>query len=238
MAGQEMVMPTAVASTPEVAALPPEKHKGSIIEIIILVVVSLIAVAGASFAVYYYLEWEDASTNVEGQIDEAVATARADEREKAEEIFAEREKEPNRRFTGPADYGSLSFMFPKTWSVYVANDASQPGSDFEAYLNPGQVNTALNPNTISALRVSILNQSIDTARMQYDGLVVGGQLRQKVFRNDSIIGDRFEGEFNNEIVGIMIMFKINDKTAILRTDAMIFQSDFDRIIETITLNSF
>ncbi|MCL1840063.1 hypothetical protein FWF89_03700 [Candidatus Saccharibacteria bacterium] len=223
------MMPVDAMAIPE-----PKRGKGSIIEIIILILVSLIAVAAAGFAVYFYLQWDESRTNVEGQIAEAVAIARADERQIAEEIFAEREKEPNRRFTGPADYGSLSFMFPRTWSVYIARDASI-GGDFEAYLHPGEV-SEVGQSTINALRVSIINQPIDTVRMMYDAMATTGQLKQSVFQNATITGDRFEGEFNQDITGIMIMFKINDKTAILRTDAMIFRNDFDKLIQTITLN--
>jgi len=213
--------------------LPMEK-KNSIVEIIILVVVSLVAVIAIGFATYFYLQWGEAQTNIDGKIAEAEAIAREDQQRIAEENFAEREKEPNRVFTGPADYGSLSFMFPRTWSVYVAKDASR-GGDFEAFFNPGQVN-AVAADTINALRMSIINRPIDTVRTTYDGLVKSGKLSQSVFQMGSITGDRYEGEFSTNITGIMIMFKVNDKTAILRTDAMIFSSDFERLIETVTIN--
>jgi hypothetical protein len=230
---QPGAMPEVVPGTPVIAAVP-EKKKMSIIEIIILVVVSLIAVTGISFAVYFYIQWDEAQSNVDGKIAEAEAIAREDQQRIAEANFAEREKEPNRRFTGPADYGSLSFMFPRTWSVYVARDASR-GGDFEAFLNPGQVNE-VGVNTINALRVSIINQPIEIVRMQYDSMVLSGQLTQSVFQNETITGDVFRGEFNPSISGIMVMFKVNDKTAILRTDAMIFEEDFNRVIRGITIN--
>jgi len=209
-----------------------EKRKNPLVEIIILVAVSLVAVSAIGLCVYFYLQWSEAQRNVDGKIAEQVAIARDDERRTLEEVFAEREKEPNRVFTGPADYGSVSFMFPRTWSVYVAKDASR-GGDFEAFFNPGQVN-AVGNDTINALRMQIVNRPIDTVRTTYDNLVRNGRLTQSVFQIDSITGDRYEGEFSPNIVGIMVMFKVYDKTAILRTDAMIFRDDFEKLIETLT----
>jgi len=230
---QQPVQP--VASVPGIEALPPVKmNRLSIGELLIMIVASLLAVAGISFAVYFYFQWDEAQTNVDGKIAEAEAIAREDERRIAEEVFAEREKEPNVRFTGPADYGSLSFMFPRTWSVFVEKNAIG-GGDFKAYMHPRQVEP-IGDYTINALRVSIIDRSIDVVRKEYDALVKSGKLRPSVFKNETISGDRFEGEFNKSIVGIMIMFKINDKTAILRTDAMLFRDDFDKLIQTITLN--
>jgi hypothetical protein len=222
-----------VQSMPVSAPVMPEK-RGSVVEIIVLVVVSLIAVAATSFAVYFYLQWSEVQTDVDGQIEKAVAIAREDERQKADEFWAEEMKKPNLRFTGPVDYGSVSFMYPRTWSVYVAKDAVS-GGDFEAYFNPGQVNP-VGANTINALRVQIIDRQIDSVRTTYDGLVKSGKLTQSVFKNETITGDRFEGEFNQNIRGIMVMFKVNDKTVILRTDAMIFKDDFESLIQGITLN--
>ena len=228
----------AVSTVPTVSAVPVipvmGKCKTSIVEIIILVVVSVVAVTAISFAVYFYLQWGEAQTNLDGRIAEAEAIAREDQQRIADAVFAEELKLPNRRFTGPMDYGSVSFLFPKTWSVFIESDASQ-GGDFEAFLNPEQVNQ-LRYGAIHALRVSIKNQPIDVVRQTYDGMVTSGQLRQSVFQNETITGDRFEGALEVNIVGIMIMFKVNDKTAIIRTDAMIFKEDFDKLIAGITLH--
>jgi hypothetical protein len=214
--------------------LMPEKKRSSVAEIVILVVVSLIAVTAIGLAVYFYVQWREAQTNIDGKVAEAVEIARGDERRMADEFWAEEIKKPFLEFTGPADYGSLSFMFPRTWSVYVAKDASR-GGDFEAYFNPGQVN-AVGAETINALRMTIINRPIDSVRTTYDNLVKSGKLSQSVFQMGSITGDRYEGEFSTNITGMMIMLKINDKTAILRTDAMIFKGDFERLIETVSLS--
>lgn len=225
---------SAVEAAPSSVPLPPKKSNATLIETIILVVVSLIAVTAIVFAVMYYTRWDEAQTNLDGKIAAAEAIAREEQQSIDEANFAEREKQPNLQFTGPSDYGSLSFMYPRTWSVYVAKDASKSG-DFEAYFNPVQVN-AVGSSTINALRMIIYDRSIENVRTSYDNLVKSGKLTTKVFSVGDKTGDWYEGAFNNDITGAMVMFKINDKTAVIRTDANIFRSDFDALVQTITFN--
>jgi hypothetical protein len=49
--------------------------------------------------------------------------------EKPEYVILEREKYPYKTFSGPEDYGKLTFEYPKTWSVYIAAAANK-GGDF------------------------------------------------------------------------------------------------------------
>jgi hypothetical protein len=224
-----------VVSTPLTPTPPKEKSsRGTLIETIVLIAVCIVAATAIVFAVVFYLQWNDSKTNVQGQIDSAVATATEEQRAISEANFAEREKLPNLEFVGPADYGSLSFMYPRTWSVFVNRDAST-GGDFEAYFNPIQVNP-LGENTINALRVYIFDRPIDQVRAQYDALVRNGDLTSSVYTVGNITGTKYEGAFNPNITGIALMIKINDKTAIIRTDAEIFRRDFETLISTIRTN--
>ena len=224
----------ATANRPAVPVLPKQKGRGSVAEAILLVIVCLVAVAAIIFAVYFYLQWNEAQMNVDGKIAAAEAVAREDQQTIDEANFAEREKQPNLEFVGPGDYGSLSFRYPRTWSVYVAKDASG-GGDFEAYFNPGQVNE-VSETSINALRLTIYNRRIEEVRTSYDSLVSAGNLTMSVFSVGDITGDRFEGAFNEDIVGSMVMFKINDKTVVLRADAGVFKSDFNALIATMKHN--
>ncbi|MFV0485159.1 MAG: hypothetical protein ACK5MU_02960 [Candidatus Saccharimonadales bacterium] len=225
-----------LVSSPGMPALPADAKakKSALIETIVLIVVCLIAAAAIVFAVVFFIQKNEAETNIEGKINAEVALAVEEQRSIDESNFAEREKLPNSEFVGPSDYGSLSFMYPKTWSIYVAKDASN-GGDFEAYFNPIQVNPA-SENTINALRVYIYDRPIDQVRTTYDSLVKSGKLTSSVYTVGDITGTKYEGAFNNNITGIALMIKINDKTAVIRTDAEIFRTDFEALIATIRKN--
>ena len=42
---------------------------------------------------------------------------------------------------------------------------------------------------------------------------------------------------NTEFSGYIIVFKIRDKTAILQTDSILFESDFNKILDSVTFNA-
>ena len=142
-----------------------KKDVSGLVKTIVIVALSLIAVTFIGLFIWMTVQYNDVSTDVNGQIEVAVAEAKDEQATKMEAEFLEREKYPYKVFAGPADYGQLTFEYPKTWSVYVAAAATE-GGDFNAYFNPGQVD-AVGKETINALRVSIQNTSFDKVTEQY-----------------------------------------------------------------------
>ena len=225
----------ALTSTPPPVAMPASQKtvNRNLIETIILVVVSVIAVVFIGLFVWKYIEWDAVKTDVDGQINAAVAVAEAETTAQLEAEFVEREKYPYKTFTGPADYGSLSFEYPKTWNVYVARDASS-GGDFEAYLNPGEVQPVGN-STINSLRVIIRDTAFDSAVRTYDNYVKSGRLKLETRNVGSTIANVYTGELpSGGLQGIVTMFKLRDKTVVLQTDAMLFADEYFKLLDTVT----
>jgi hypothetical protein len=204
---------------------------GWLITTIGLIVLCLGAIA---VAVWAYMSYTEQKTNVDGKVDVAVITAKKEQADSDEAKFAEREKEPNRQFVGPDDYGRLTFNYPKTWSVYVNKDASIGGT-YEAYLNPISV-PAVSASQQYSLRVSIEEKNYDAVIASYDSLVKKGDLRSSAVSVDGNNGTRFDGSFSKDIRGSAVVYKIRDKTVTLRTDADTFKPDFDALITTVKFN--
>lgn len=202
---------------------------------IIGLLVAVVALGGLSG--WLYLEYDKEKTTVDNQISLAVAEATKAQAEKDEEKFEEREKEPNREFAGPEDYGQLSFKYPKTWSVYEASSAGSGGT-YSAFLNPIIVPSVSNNSaTQYALRVTILNSQYDRVLDTYKNQLKKGEITSSPISVNGHDGTRFDGQFNKNIRGAAVIFKIRDKTAIVQTDAHVFMSDFDKLVETIDFNS-
>lgn len=215
------------------------KHKyeqgaitGSLIAIIFL---SVFVVAAGSAAIWAYSNYTEQKTNVDGKIDLAVAKAKKEQGDIDAAKFAEREKEPNRQFVGPDDYGRLTFSYPKTWSVYVAKDITE-GGDYLAYLNPVTV-PPVSEKQQFGLRVIIEQDDYDAVIKTYDARIKKGDLRSGVFNANGNAGIRFDGNFTKDIRGSAVVFKVRDKTVTLRTDADTFKPDFENIIKTINFNN-
>lgn len=206
----------------------------SLIKTVALVITILIALGLAVLSIYLYSQLDDARTNVEGQIEEAVETAVYEKTTELEAEFAEREKSEYRTFLGPVDYGELSFKYPKTWSLYIAKDASK-GGDYEAYMHPIEV-AAISNDTPYALRITIYNKSFDDVAKTYDSLIKKGELTLSVGEINGESANIYTGTLPNKLNGKAALFKIRDKTVLLQTDSELFFGDFDTLISTITYN--
>lgn len=205
---------------------------GGLIGIILL---TLAALALAGLSVWLYIQYSDQKANVDGKIEAAVATAKRDQAESDEAKFAEREKEPNRQFVGPNDYGRLTFSYPKTWSVYVDNDGSK-GGDYEAYLNPVKVPPVGSSSQRFALRVLIEEQDYQDVVEDYDSRIEKGDLKSSATSSNGKSGTRLDGAFSKDIRGAVVIYKLRDKTISIFTDADTFKPDFEKIIKTIEFN--
>lgn len=231
-----MAAPLAHPHVTSPAAAPYDPHarksKRSLVETIILVVVSLIAVTFIGLFIWKYLDWDNVKTDVDGQIDAAVAMAVSENTTKLENEFLEREKYPYKTFSGPADYGSLNFEFPKTWNTYIAADAAN-GGNFEAYLNPGEVQP-VSKQSINALRVQILDQSFENVARSYERLLKNNQLTVTTRSVGGAVANVYTGTLPNNIYGIATIFKLRDKTILLQTDAELFAEEYYKLLDTVT----
>ena len=163
---------------------------------------------------------------------------------KAVKSYNRQKQNSFKTFAGPVDYGSLTFEYPRTWSVYVAADASS-GGDFNAYFNPIQVD-AVGKDTINALRVTIRNKGFDDVVEEYQkamdkknfNLTVESVTVGNAEKGTSVTANRYTGTIpGTDLSGYIVVFKIRDKTAILQTDSVLFKEDFDKLLGTIVFNA-
>ncbi len=237
--------PTAPPVAPRNAFAPPSvapagavkvnsQGNSSLIKTIIIILLSLLLVGALLLAYYFSNEYKLASTDVQSQIDTAVIAREKEISDKLEADFAEREKLEYRDISGPEDYGSLSFKYPKTWSVYVLKDASK-GGDYEAYLHP-RIIPPLTNETVIALHVRITSETFESAVNRYQGLIRDNKITPSIITINGQDANRYDGTLLNNLEGSVVIFKIRDKTVTIETDATIYRDDFDKIIETITFN--
>lgn len=216
------------------ANLPPVKRKGPKLWMILTIVFIILTLASLGVAIWAYMNYSDQKNNVDSKITEAVALAEKEQADRLEKAFEEREKEPNHLFVGPDDYGRLTFKYPKTWSVYEAEDAVE-GGEYQAFLSPGVVPPIANKQQY-ALRVTIEERDYDDVVDGYESRVREGKLTSSAVKADEQNGTRLDGSFTDDIRGSAVIFKIRDKTVTLRSDAETFKTDFEALIKTITFN--
>ena len=205
----------------------------SVITIIGLLV---LVVAFGAFSVWSYLSYLDQKKDVDTKIFDASAKARLEQSDKDESAFAIRENKDTKQFSGPSDYGHLTFDYPKKWSAYQATDVSEGGgATYEAYLNPDLVPPVSDTQKF-ALRVTIEQITYDKAVASYDSLVKKGDLKASVYNDGTHTGTLLTGSFNKDIIGSAVLIKLRDRTLTIRTDGDTFKDVFDSILKTINFN--
>ena len=191
----------------------------------------LFLVAGA-LAVWAYLSYDTAKTDVEGQIQTAVTEAKREQSDADYVKYQEESKNPRLEFVGPTEYGRVSFMYPRTWSVYVDNDASDR-QDYTAYLHPVSVPPVSNKESRYAMRLEILNEDYDKVVQGYADRLKKGELTSSTPEFNGNASTRFDGAFTKELRGSVVLMRVRDKTIRLSTDADVFKPDFEAVLETI-----
>lgn len=234
---QQPTQPIAPGAAAPSAKTPIQKAKTQrLIMLIAVIVTSLMAATFLGLFAWMYVMWDEAKTDVDGQVEKAVAIAVNEKQTELENEFIEREKLPFKTFAGPIDYGSLTFKFPKTWSVYVPDSANY-GGDYRAFLNPDLV-SVVSDGTINALRVSILGALADTIIADYQDAVEDGEMTVSVYKVNGANASLYSGILpdTDELRGHVAIFKIRDKTVLMQTDAEIFKDDFLKILDTVRYN--
>lgn len=220
-----------------------KKSTSGLVKTIVIIILSLVSVTFIGLFIWIFLQYRDVQEKADYNISVAVAKAK-DEQSEQDTISCENQKkEPLQAFSGPADYGQLTFEYPKTWSVYVESDAAN-GGNFSAYLNPIQVNT-VSKDTINALRVSILNDNYEDVVAKYRKevekkdakLTVQSVVIGNAEKGTEVAANRYTGTIpGTDLSGFIVIFKIRDKTVIMQTDSVLFEEDFDALLRTVTFN--
>jgi hypothetical protein len=203
---------------------------------IMIVVLTILFIGAGAFGVWSYMQYREAKTDVDGQIDAAVAIAKKEQAIEDEVKIQAAKENPYSQFVGPDDYGRVTFEYPRNWSVYEASDVSSGRGTYKAYLNPTFVPLISKSDNRYALRVTIEDKQYETVLRSYESRVEKGDLRSQSFTVDDQTGTRIDGEFSSKIRGAMVIFKIRDKTLTIQTDADTFKPKFDEIVKTIQFN--
>jgi hypothetical protein len=192
------------------------------------IAVGVIAVVLGGVMTWALINYYDQKNNVDSKVSIAVAEAKAAQLSADTAKFLEQEKMPTRQFTGPADFGSVAFSYPKTWSQYV-DDNGASGRSYSTYFYPLAV-PKISDATPYAVRVSITSRAYDTVLRDYKNDVDRGNLKTSSVTAAGAQGVRLDGTFSKERQGSMVIFKVRDKTLTIATDSKTFQTDFDELI--------
>lgn len=190
--------------------------------------------AAGSVAIWLFMQYNEVNSDVEGKRNVAVAEAKKEQMEIDDKNFQEKYKDPRQEFVGPSEYGRVSFMYPKTWSVYVDSDGSDR-KDYKAYFHPVAVPPVKAETSRFAFRLEIINKDYDSILAQYAGLLKKGDLASSTPEYNGIASVRYDGAFTKDLRGAAVIMRVRDKTIRISTDADTFKPDFKAVLDTIKI---
>lgn len=191
----------------------------------------LFLIAGG-LAIWAFMEYSQEKNGADAKVQVEVAKAKSEQAEIDQKKFSEESKNPRIEFVGPSEYGRVSFMYPKTWSVYIEKDGSDRG-DYVAYLHPKEVPSISNKESRFALRLEIINKDFNTVLKTYEQKIKKGELSSSSTEFNGISSTRIDGAFSKDLRGTVVLMKVNDKTVRFSTDADTFKPDFETVLKTL-----
>jgi hypothetical protein len=209
-----------------------KKESGILNVLVIPVVVLGVLVAGlAAFGVWSYQKYQDYKSNTDQKVSVAVDDAKTRQKQQLQALFLEEEKKPTRKFSSPSTLGTVNFQYPKTWSVYIANDA-KTDDQYDAYFNPDAVQPVQSDlQHPSALHVIVSTQEYSSILSNYSAMVQQKKLTATPIKLKAGSGMRFDGTFSDSgFKGAQIVFPLRDKTVQVFAENQQFVKDFDSII--------
>lgn len=204
-------------------------QRGSV-STILAVMFGLLFIITSIFGFWAFSEREKYKNDTDQLIEDAVVIAVQDTETEKDAEFTEREKLPTRTFTASATYGSLSFSYPKTWSVYLEESSS--GVVVDVYAHPNVI-PGFKSEQPYALRAEITSTSYEREVEVLERSIENGSLSVAAFRPEkvrSVLGIKATGEIDREVQGAIVLLPLRDRTIKVYTESREFLDDFNSIV--------
>ena len=192
---------------------------------LILSIVMLLCALG--FGAWAFSSRQDYKNNSDEKAEKAATIAVEQAKTEKDNEFLQREKEPYKIYTAPAQYGSFSFEYPKTWSGYADEQSNQ----LTIYMQPDVVSS--NSKTAYALKIEVIGQAYANVIRPLDNNIRQGKIKAYAYnlpKVPSVLGLRVDGEVDFGKQGSAIYLPIRDKTLRIVSEAPDKVPDLNNII--------
>lgn len=198
------------------------------------VIAAVLFIIAAGFGAWAYTERQDYKDNSDQKAAAAAEAAKMATQQEEAAKYTEEAKSPLKTFIGPADFGSVTFQYPKTWSGYVVQDSSSSSDmPLDGYFHPDVVPDVDLPASVFALRVSIVSEPYSEVLENYASSVEEGKAvvaPYKLPKVDSVVGSRVDGDIEQGKKGSMVLLPLRNVTLKVWTETDQYLNDFNGIV--------
>lgn len=215
----------------QIAAMPQPKQSHAL-EILVIVIIYILGIAAIGGAIYFFMQYDAKNKQITSARNAMVVDAKEEQKQLDDQNYAKRKALTSKEFTGPSQYGSLTFKYPKEWNVYIANE-SETSAEYEAYFHPDPIPPVKSNKSIYAFSFRIVNSSYEQTAQKFTS---NNKISTVPFSSGPITGIIAQGKIKNDDApnGRAVIIKVNDKSAILQTDDYTqYGNYFDSIIASL-----
>ena len=199
-----------------------------------LIITAILLIASLSFAFWAYSGRQKYKNNVDSIVNSSVAQAKLTQQTNDNKQYAIASLSPLTSYFSPASLGSITVMYPKTWSSYV-NTAS--GSyPLDGYFYPGTLPSVNDQDTTNfALRIQISSQTYAQVLQQFTSLLKQGKMTVNAYslpKVSSEVGIEASGQFinNQNKTATEVVLPLRSQTLEIWTEGNQYLSIFNQYI--------
>ncbi len=206
-----------------------DNQRGSI-SVILAGLFAVFFIISTIFGVWAFSGMQNYKNNTDLKVKDAVVLAVQKAVTAKDVEFASKEKLPTRIYRGASTYGSLTFSYPKTWSVYSVKPSN--GMPLDLYFSPLVV-PDISSGQSYALRVQITSTFYSKEAASIADLVTKGTMKAQAFRPKNVknvLGLKAEGTIKKGKQGGLVLLPLRDRSIKLFTESQEFVNDFNNIV--------
>lgn len=199
-----------------------------------LIVILILSIVGN---IWLFMSRQDYKNKSDAKVQSAITAAKAQQTQTDQQAAAKAAKSPYKTFTGSATYGSISFSYPKTFSVY--NDTTTSDAPINAYFFPDVVPSP-QAKVAYALRLELSSQAYADVLNNYSSQISNGTVKALAYIppklknvanvSTGVILTGAISTANSNSKGTLVIIKVRDKTLKIYDESTSFDSDFTGIV--------
>ena len=195
-----------------------------------LIVAVVLLISAASFGAWAFSSRSDYKNHSDAKSAVAAAAAVKVAQQTDAQKYAEEAKSPLKKFVGPSQFGSVTALYPKTWSGYVITNQSVPLS---AFFQPDVVPDVQAQGNAYALRIQVVGQTYASQLQSYSSLVTAKKVTLTPYsfpKVPSVVGSRIDGQISTSNQGTVIIVPLRNLSLVVSTESQTFEPDFNNTI--------
>jgi hypothetical protein len=195
-----------------------------------LVVAVVLLIASLVFGFWSFSGREKYKNNTDQLISTAVSAAKTQQQKTDSAASFIAAQNPLAEYIGPSAYGTITMLYPKTWSSYV-DSSDNTGYPVNGFFYPGTLPSVTDDGGLNfALRLQVENQPYTTVLQYFTDEIKNNLATVTAYslpKMPSVVGVKVVGQLSSGITGTVIILPLRTEALEVWTEGTAYLSEFN-----------